>query len=162
MFWLAQAAYDDKSMETYGYMTDSELNLAEEVRQQYRISDEDIRTLVELMAVAIKAERDCNILMKRLQDSYHLSPKHLNQLRESISTLCFFPHRAVVDTIGADGTHGNHPVHESIIFKTLQEFHLLPPGRPAYKKPSAASVRSLRAALAEVLQNTPKKPRKAS
>jgi hypothetical protein len=32
-------------METYGYLGDSELNLAEEVRQQYHISDEDMRTL---------------------------------------------------------------------------------------------------------------------
>lgn len=47
-------------------MSDSELNLAEEVRQKYQISDEDIRTLVDLMAVATKAERDCNIHLKHL------------------------------------------------------------------------------------------------
>jgi hypothetical protein len=146
-------------MQAYGYLEDSELNLAEEVRQKYHISDEDIRILIDLMAVATKAERACHIHMKRLQDIYHLSRKHRDQLKESISTLCYFPHRAVVDTVGADGTHGTHPVHESIIFKALQGYHLLPPGRPANKKPSG---HSLREALANVLEETNAKRRKAS
>jgi hypothetical protein len=146
-------------METYGYLEDSELNLAEEVRQQYQVSDEDIRTLVDLMAVATKAERACDIHMKRLQDTYRLSDKHRDQLEMSISTLCYFPHRAVVDTVGADGTYGTHPVHESSIFKALQEYLVLPQGRPSYKRPSRPS---LRYALEEVLKSTKKKRRKAS
>jgi hypothetical protein len=146
-------------MQTYGYLEDSELNLAEEVRQQYQISDEDIRTLVELMAVATKAERACNIHMKRLEDTYHLSRKHRDQLKGNISTLCFFPHRAVMDTVGADGTYGNHPVHESSIFKALQECKILPEGRPTYKSPRPGLLRS---ALANVLKETKTTRRKAS
>ena len=84
-----------------------------------------------------KAERACNLHLKHLQDSYHLSRKHRDQLRESISTLCYFPHRAVVDTVGADGTFGTHPVHESSIFKALQACKVLPEGRPAYKRHAA-------------------------
>jgi hypothetical protein len=146
-------------MQTYGYLEDSELNLAEEVRQKYQISDEDIRTLVDLMAVAAKAELACNIHMKRLQDTYHLSRKHRHQLQESISTLCYFPHRAVMDTIGADGTYGTHPVHESGIFKALQACQVLPEGRPASKSPPPGL---LRKALADALKETSKKRRKAS
>lgn len=141
-------------MQTYGYMTDSELNLAEEVRQQYRINDEDIRKLVKLMAVATKAERACDIHMKRLQDTYHLSRKHRDQLEENISTLCVFPHRAVVDTVGADGSYGTHPVHESSIFKALQECKVLPHGRPAYKPRGGPSLRdALLKQLLEVIQS---------
>ena len=33
-------------MQTYGYMEDSELNLAEEIRQKYQINDVDILTLI--------------------------------------------------------------------------------------------------------------------
>jgi len=146
-------------METYGYMEDSELNLAEEVRQKYQISDEDIRTLIDLMAVATKAERACDIHMKQLQDTYHLSRKHRDQLQGSISTLCYFPHRAVVDTVGADGTYGTHPVYESSIFKALQECKVLPEGRPAYTKPRGPS---LRTALADVLKETNRTRRKPS
>jgi hypothetical protein len=145
MFLLAQTACYDDCMEPYGYLEDSELNLAEEVRQQYQISDEDIRTLVDLMAVATKAERACDIHLKRLQDSYHLSRTHRDQLQENISTLCYFPHRAVVDTVGADGTYGTHPVHESSIFKALQECKVLPEGRPAYKSPRPGLLRNARA-----------------
>jgi hypothetical protein len=158
-FLLARTACYDGSMDTFGFMEDSELNLAEEVRQKYGISDEDIRTLVDLMAVATKAERACNIYMKRLQDAYHISPKHRNQLKDSISTLCYFPHRAVVDTVGADGTYGTHPVHESSIFKALQECKVLPQGRPAHKSPRPGLLRN---ALANVLKETNKKRRKAS
>lgn len=146
-------------MQTYGYMSDSELNLAEEVRQQYGISDEDIRTLIDLMAKATKAERACNIHLKHLQDTYNLSRKHRDQLQESISTLCYFPHRAVVDTVGADGTYGTHPVHESSIFLALQACKVLPQGRPAYKSPRPGLLRN---ALANVLKETTKKRRKAS
>jgi hypothetical protein len=146
-------------METYGYMEDSELNLAEEVRQKYEISDEDIRTLIDLMAVATKAERACDIQLKRLQDTYTLSRKHRDQLKESISTLCYFPHRAVVDTVGADGTYGTHPVHESAIFKALQACKVLPQGRPAHKSPRPGLLRN---ALANALKETNKKRRKAS
>jgi hypothetical protein len=146
-------------METYGSMEDSELNLAEEVRQKYEISDEDIRTLVDLMAVATKAERACGIHMKQLKDTYHLSDKHRRQLERSISTLCYFPHRAVVDTVGADGTYGIHPVHESSIFKALQECKVLPQGRPASKSPRPGLLRN---ALANALKETNKKRRKAS
>jgi hypothetical protein len=146
-------------METYGYMQDSELNLTEEVRQKYGISGEDIRKLVDLMAVATKAERACNIHMKRLQDIYHLSRKHRDQLEGNISTLCYFPHRAVMDTVGADGTYGTHPVHESSIFKALQNCKVLPEGKSAYKSPRPGL---LRKALANVLQSTNKKQRKAS
>src|SRR5687768_574895 len=146
-------------MQTYGYMSDSELNLAEEVRQKYQISDEDIRTLIDLMAVSTNAERACGIHLKRLQDSYHLSPKHRNQLRENISTLCYFPHRAVMDTVGADGTYGTHPVYESRIFKALQACKVLPEGRPAYKNPRPGLLRN---ALAKALIETTKKRRKAS
>jgi hypothetical protein len=153
---LARTACYDDAMQSYGYMTDSELNLAEEVRQKYEISDEDIRTLVDLMAVATKAERACNIHMKHLQDTYHLARKHRDQLKDSISTLCYFPHRAVVDAVGADGTHGTHPVHESIIFKALQRYHLLPPGRPSYKRHADPSLRD--ALLKQLLDVTaPKK-----
>jgi hypothetical protein len=146
-------------METYGYMEDSELNLAEEVRQKYRINDEDIRKLIDLMAAATSAERACDIYMKQLQDTYHLSRKHRDQLKGSISTLCYFPHRAVMDTVGADGTYGTHPVHESSIFQALQEGRVLPQWRPAYKSPRPGL---LRTALANALKETSKKRRKAS
>jgi hypothetical protein len=110
------------------------------------------------MAVATRAERACDTYTKRLQDTYHLSDRPRDQLERSISTLCYFPHRAAVDAVGADGTYGTHPVHESIIFRALQEYHLLPPGRPAYKRPRAI----LRGALADVLKRTKKKRLKAS
>jgi hypothetical protein len=156
---LTQTACYDDPMQAYGYLEDSELNLAEEVRQKYHISDEDIRTLVDLMAAATKAERACHIHMKRLQDIYHLSRKHRDQLKENISTLCYFPHRAVMDTVGADGTYGNHPVHESAIFKALQECKVLPEGRPAYTSPRPGL---LRKDLADVLKETKVKKRKTS
>ena len=101
----------------------------------------------------------CYIYMKQLQDAYHLSRKHRDQLKESISTLCYFPHRAVVDTVGADGTYGTHPVHESSIFKALQACKVLPQGRPAYKSPRSGLLRN---ALANALKETNKKRRKAS
>jgi hypothetical protein len=97
-------------------------------------------------------------MWKHLQDTYHLSRKHRDQLQESISTLCYFPHRAVVDTVGADGTRGTHPVHESAIFKALQACKVLPEGRPASKSPLPGLLRN---ALANVLQETNKKRRKA-
>ena len=146
-------------METYGYLEDSELNLAEEIRQKYGVSDEDILKLVDLMAGATSAERQCDIHMKQLQDTYHLSRKHRDQLERSISTLCYFPHRAVTDAVGADGTYGTHPVHESSIFKALQECKVLPQGRPAYKSPRPGL---LRKALADALKETKTTRRKAS
>jgi hypothetical protein len=151
------SCYHDR-METYGYMEDSELNLAEEVRQKYRINDEDIQKLIELTAVLTNAERACGILMKQLQDTYHLSDKHRDQLASNINTLCYFPHRAVTDAVSADDTHGTHPVHESIIFKALQKHSLLPEGRPAYERP----LPDLREALAELVNIRKPKRRKAS
>ena len=98
-------------------------------------------------------------ILRHVQAKYHLTKKHYNQLVQNLSILCVFPHRAVVDAVGADGTYGTHPVHESIVFRALQEYHLLPPGRPAYTRPRGPSLRD---ALANVLQSTNKKQRKAS
>jgi hypothetical protein len=100
-----------------------------------------------------------SVLLRHMQEKYRLPKKHYNQLVQNLSILCVFPHRAVVDAVGADGTYGTHPVHESIVFRALQEYHLLPPGRPAYTKPRGPSLRD---ALANVLQSTNKKQRKAS
>jgi hypothetical protein len=151
-------------MQTYGYMTDSELNLAEEVRQQYQITDVDMLTLIASIRDAAQSEHAQGFtpqsdMLRYVQTKYRLSKKHSKQLVQNLSTLCVFPHRAVVDAIGADGTYGMHPVHESIIFKALQEYHLLPPGRPAYTKPRGPSLRD---ALANVLQETNRKRPKAS
>jgi hypothetical protein len=120
-----------EAVETYGYMTDSELNLAEAVRQKYRMSDKDIRTLIHQIAIATHTERRYRAFLKGLQGKYMLTDKHRYQLESNPSTLCYFPHRAAVDMVGADGTHGTHHAYESIIFQTLQQHGLLPQGRPA-------------------------------
>ena len=151
-------------MQTYGYMTDSELNLAEEVRQQYQISDVDMLCLIAEIkdATQIEPVQDFSpqpVMLRHVQTKYRLPKKHYNQLVQNLTTLCVFPHRAVTDAVGADGTHGTHPVHESIIFRALQEYHLLPPGRPAYTKPRGPSLRD---ALANVLKETNTTKRKAS
>jgi hypothetical protein len=154
-------------METYGYMEDSELNLAEEIRQKYGINNVDMLCLIAEIRDATQSEQAQGVLpqsdvQRHVQENYRLTKRDYKQLVQSLDTLCVFPHRAVVDTVGADGTHGTHPVHESIVFKALQEYHLLHPGRPAYTKPRGPSLRSLRAALADVLKETKVKKRKAS
>jgi hypothetical protein len=154
---LGHAVYSEE-MKTYGYMMNSELNLAEAVQQKYAISDADIRKLIDLSIVETSAERECGIFMKQLQDTYRLSDKDRHQLASTINTLCYFPHRTVTDAVGADGTHGDHLVHESVIFKALQEHNQLPQGKPRYVPRRATPL--LRDTLAEALKT--KKKRKAS
>src|SRR5262249_6112745 len=134
-------------METYGYMEDSELNLAEEVRQKYHISNVDMLTLIASIRDAAQSEQaqgfsPQSVMLRHMQEKYRLPKKHYDQLVQNLSILCVFPHRAVVDTVGADGTDGTHPVHESIVFRALQEYHLLPQGRPAYTRPRGPSLRT--------------------
>lgn len=149
-------------METYGYIVNSELNLAEEIRQKYGINNVDMLCLIASIrdAQTEQAQGDTShsVMLRHVQEKYHLTKKDCAQLSSNLDTLCYFPHRAVTDAVGADGTYGTHPVHESIIFKALQEYHLLPKGRPAYKRPPPI----LRAALANVLKIQNKKQRKAS
>jgi hypothetical protein len=146
-------------------MEDSELNLAEEVRQQYQLNDVDMLCLIASIRDAVQIDRGQgfspqSVLLRHVQEKYRLPKKDFNQLVQNLSILCVFPHRAVVDTVGADGTYGTHPVHESIIFKALQKYHLLPPGRSAYNMRHRGP--SLRDALANVLKETKVKKRKIS
>jgi hypothetical protein len=95
-------------VKTYGYIQNSELNLAEEVRQKYKISDADIRKLVDLSIVETNAERAVGILMKQLQNKYRLSDKARHQLASHINTLCYYPLLTTLDAV----TLTSHPYGE--------------------------------------------------
>jgi hypothetical protein len=101
MFLLAQTACYDDCMETYGYPEDSELNLAEEVQQQYQITDVDMLYLLASIRDAVQSEQAQGFspqtdMLRHVQKRYRLSKKDHEQLVHNLSTLCVFPHHQPV------------------------------------------------------------------